>query len=260
MVSLKEFGEKYPFLKGNIPFWEKYSTAKNAVKNILLESADTKILDSNFFRDSDNSTPFLKLQDYRIDKELGRRLMKAFADAMEVKLESCDFPEKVTVLKKLEVTEDVNGFVLAEVHASVCNFIMSVISPDEAANWLEYYCPICGGEAGMGIIVNEGKKQLVCSHCHSLWYDIRTKCGICGHLPQKEGNTFFSDDDTPQWFIEICKECNSSLKVFDTRKDEMSIDIYPLFYLTTWGLDIAMTEKEYDAALFAVYERAGWLK
>ena len=260
MVSLKEFGEKYPFLKENIPFWEKYSTAKNAVKNILLESADTKILNSKFFNDPDNRKPFLGHETYKMDKELGRKLTEAFSKAMGVELKSYDFPEEVTLLKKLTLTEDVQGFVLAEVHASVCSFIISVLSPDEPAKWLEHYCPVCGGEPGMGIIVDDGKKQLVCNHCHSVWYHVRTKCGLCGHQPLKEGNTFFSDDNEPAWFIEICKECKGSLKIFDSRKGEMIVDIYPLFYLSTWGLDIAMTEKEYEPGLFAIYQRAGWLK
>lgn len=259
-MRLKEFGEKYPFLQNNLPFWEKYIKARDQIFNLLPGMLDMdRLVQSAFMTDSATKTPFLAYESLCFSAHERNILAGAFCDAMHLPSHAIHFPEKLPLTEELFLESNETGFIAAEVHSAIAAFVESVIAADEdAIHWLQPSCPICGAHAGMGLINPSGKKNLICSHCHTVWLHMRTECGLCGHTEER-GATFLTADEVPNWLIETCNACGHSLKVLDMRNQIPHIITYPLHYLTTWELDLAARNNGYEPAMFAVFERAGWL-
>ena len=259
-MDLRKFGEKYPFLQGNLAFWENYLTAREAVMSLLPSLLDTQLEHSSFLANIDKNQPFFAYENIRIAADDIHRLADAFCRAMGLAPVQLSWPDNVPLYDDLTFTEDENGFVSASVHAAIASYVESVIAVDEEAiNWLELNCPICGAAAAMGLIAPSGKKNLVCSHCHTVWIYMRTACGLCGHTEER-GTVFYTADEEPNWIIEPCDACDHYLKVYDMRNSLPDVISYPLFYLTSWNLDLTMRDKEYEPAFFAIFAMAGWLK
>lgn len=262
MTSLTAFGEKYPFLQGNLLFWEKYITARDQIFKLLPQMIDiAKVKESDFLEHMDQGKSFLAYENIVISAENMTILVQSFCRDMEISQRTMVFPDSVPLFEDLQLEANEDGFIVAEVHASIACFIEGIINGDnkEAINWMEPYCPICGARAALGVINSEGKKSLVCSHCHSLWAYLRTSCGLCGNLEER-GSTFLSAEEVANWMIEICDVCQHYLKVCDMRTSSPDIITYPLLYLTTWEMDLAAKEQGHEPALFWVFERAGWLR
>ncbi|EAX48178.1 hypothetical protein TcarDRAFT_1725 [Thermosinus carboxydivorans Nor1] len=259
-MGLSELAGKYPFLKENIPFWERYLAARDKVLDMLPAVLDVSALEAAGFKGRlARGVPFLADVPVGIAPADYAALTGAFARAMAIEYSPDYWGERVPAWADLTVTPDAQGFVQAEVHAAVASFLESVVLPDEdTAGWLEPYCPVCGAGAALGFIDQSGKKTLVCSHCHAVWQYLRTACGLCGHS-QERGAVFLSADELPGWRLELCESCSHYLKVFDMREGLPDIISYPLFYLTTWELDLAARSEGHQPALFAIFGRAGWL-
>lgn len=260
-MQLKDFGDKYPFLKGNLPFWEKYIKARDELFGLCSRiDALQKLKNSAFPQNIAQGKPLFAYEQIRIDAADLDALAQAFCRAMGLAPRAVSWGETVSLAADLAITPDEAGFVLAEVHAALAAYCETLVAgDDETLNWLENYCPICGAAGGMGLIAASGKKNLVCSHCHTVWVYLRTACGLCGHVAER-GATVLSADELPDWFIETCAECGHYLKVCDMRETISDIVVYPLHYLTTWELDLAARESGRQPAMFAVFERAGWLR
>ncbi|SEJ30327.1 formate dehydrogenase formation protein [Propionispira arboris] len=261
MISFESFGEKYPFLKENLPFWQKYQQARQAIFKLMPQFIDIeKLKQTDFLEHMDQKKPFLAYQNVFITAQDSERLIQVFCEVMGLKNRKLVFLEQIPMFEDLNIEADEAGFIVAEVHAGIAAFIGQKLNELQTpVNWLENRCHICGAPAGMGIIDEKGKKELVCSHCHSVWRYIRTCCGICGNLEER-GSTFVTADEAPNWLIELCDKCHGSLKVCDMRNSQPDIIMYPLHYLTTWQLDLAVQDRGYEPAMFWIFERAGWLE
>jgi FdhE protein len=258
-MDLSAVAAKYPFLQGNISFWETYLEARETVLNMLPGLLDMERIAPGAFNAA-GGTPFLTIEALQLTAENFQKLAVAFASHMGIRWDGSSFGERIPNFTELEVIPDGNGFVVAEVHSAIASFLESIVFPEEETpGWRETFCPICGAPAGMGLIDTEGKKTLVCSHCHTIWLYLRTACGLCGHNAER-GMVFMSAEELPGWRIELCEACKFYLKVFDLRHTQLDIISYPLFYLTTWELDLTVRERGYEAVLFAIFERAAWLE
>jgi len=260
-MNLKAFAAKYPFLEGNISFWQNYLQARDTVMAMLPDMLNVEtVVASNFASRITEAIPFLQCEPVKFAQADMQKLAAAFAKQIGILWEEKTCAEIVSDFPSLELTQDGSGFILAEVHSAVCSFLESIVFPgEEISGWWDPVCPICGASAGMGFIDQAGKKTLVCSHCHTAWLYRRTLCGLCG-LGAERGTIFISTDELPAWRVELCEECQHYLKVFDMRNNQPNVIAYPLFYLTTWELDLAARERGYAASLFAVFERADWLQ
>ncbi|MBP2640801.1 MAG: FdhE protein [Firmicutes bacterium] len=261
-MDLISFGNKYPFLQANLDFWGKYLTARDNVWGLLPSILDETVLEqSDFLAHLADGKPFLAYESIRIPQEGMEKLAEAFCTPFGLALPQTVFPEEIPLFEKLTVSPDETGFVIAELHSLIAAYIESVITSDEeeAINWLELDCPICGAGAAMGFLAPSGKKNLVCSHCQTVWVYPRINCGLCGHIEER-GAIFYTAEEEPNWLVETCKECKSYLKVYDMRNALPDILTYPLHYLTSWNLDLTMRDKEFAPRFFHVFERAGWIK
>lgn len=261
-MNLMAFGGKYPFLKANLAFWESYLKARNELSNELariiklLPEDDTRA----FLIDYGSATPLLTSLKLSLQDENLATLARTFCSAMGLEQCSVQMPNPVPDFEELAITADLKGFVLAEIHAAIASFAENQVADNsDAIHWMEPFCPICGAHAALGLITPSGKKNLVCSHCYSVWDYMRTACGLCGHTEER-GSTIISTDELPDWEVETCTSCGHYLKICDMRTRLPDIITYPLHYLTTWELDLAIRDKGYKPAFFKVFERAGWIQ
>lgn len=261
-MNLMAFGEKYPFLKANLAFWESYMRARNEVSNELSRIIKLSPYGGNgqFSIEYGAATPLLASLKLSLGDEDIAALTETFCRVMGLELCSVQMGNPVPVFDELNITTDTKGFVLAEIHAAIASFVENQVADNsDVIHWLEPFCPICGAHAALGLITPSGKKNLVCSHCHSAWDYMRTACGLCGHTEER-GGMFVSADELPDWAVENCTSCGHYLKINDMRSRLPDIIAYPLHYLTTWELDLAVRDKGYRPAFFKVFERAGWVR
>ncbi len=259
-MPLAAWGAKYPFLQENLPFWEKYLLAREELHTLLAGMvSEATLATAGFLENLSEGKPLLAYGAVRLKPADIDRLSEAFCRTMGIPRQTVVLPSPLPLYEDLAVAEDAAGFVAAELHAAVAAFAENIIAADKELNWLEPYCPICGAAAGMGLITPSGKKNLVCSHCQSVWVYLRTACGLCGHTEER-GATVLIADEVPNWLIELCEACGHYLKVLDMRDALPDIVSYPLHYLTTWELDLAVRGKGAKPALFAIFSRAGWLR
>jgi FdhE protein len=259
-VNLAAIGEKYPFLKANLMFWERYIQARADTAKLLGRMIDLPKLKETGFPGSTSTKPILASLKLSFSAEQTAVLLETFSRTVGIDARSFPFPNPVPLFEELNSTTDTEGFVLAEVHASIAAFVESAVADDrEAIYWMEPFCPICGSNAALGLITPSGKKNLVCSHCHTVWSYMRTACGLCGHAEER-GTTFLSTEELPGWMIETCDACGYYLKVCDMRNTLPDIIAYPLLYLTTWEMDLSVRDKEYAPAFFKIFERADWIR
>lgn len=259
-MRLAALGAKYPFLQDNLPFWKSYLRARDELLSLLAEMVDGASLDvAGFFRNISEGKPLLACVDVSLKPADVKRLSEVFCRQMGIAYQPVTLPSPLPLYEDLPLTEDAAGFVAAELHAAVAAFAEHAVAAEREINWLEPYCPICGATAGMGIITPSGKKNLVCSHCQSVWVYLRTACGLCGYSEER-GATILIADEVPGWLMEVCEACGHYLKVVDMRDALPDIVSYPLHYLTTWELDLAARGKGLKPALFGIFGRAGWLR
>lgn len=84
--------------------------------------------------------------------------------------------------------------------------------------WQEGYCPLCGGSPAMGELTgDEGRKRLHCAVCATSWEAVRLCCSYCGNKDRTSLEYFTADGETG-YRVDVCRKCNSYLKVVDSRE------------------------------------------
>ena len=260
-MDLEFFRKKYPFLEGNLVFWEKYITAREEVLKLLPAMLDDKVGGMGDFAVlAAKGRELLAETEIRLSAEETGTMAEAFCHAMGIVTVTVDFGDVVPLFEELSYTVDTAGFVKTELHALICAYLeeLAVGDSETGLNWLELSCPICGAAAGMGLLDASGKKNLICSHCQCVWIYLRSACGLCGHSAEK-GMLLLTAEEEQDWSMECCEECGHYLKVYDMRRVVPYIINYPLHYLTSWNLDVSMQGQGYEPAFFYIFERAGWL-
>lgn len=88
----------------------------------------------------------------------------------------------------------------------------------DASDWIQPYCPLCGGAPTMGeLIGDEGRMVLHCGTCGESWGSPRHACATCGNV---DGKTleYFTAGPENGYRVHICRQCDSYLKVIDSRE------------------------------------------
>lgn len=78
-------------------------------------------------------------------------------------------------------------------------------------------CPCCGEPIRLAVLEGKGKKMIVCPRCEAKWGQMRLHCSTCGNDDHKK-ITYYNAEKDKSVNLEVCDECNSYIKVVDTRK------------------------------------------
>jgi len=109
-------------------------------------------------------------------------------------------------------------------------------------------CPVCGGRPVASMIVGwygaEGVRYAACTHCATLWNEVRIKCLACGSTKGIGYQEIDGGDGVIK--AETCDECSSYVKVLyehkNTALDPVADDVGSL------GLDQLLSEGAYRRA------------
>jgi hypothetical protein len=113
----------------------------------------------------------------------------------------------------------------------------------ELSNWSHGYCPLCGAEPDLAVIVSAAVRRLVCSHCHLQWGYDATGCPFCRNHDRGAVSSFATADG--QYRVFGCNQCKRYLKAFDARN--ATRPVFPIFdSVATLPLDAAAIQKGYS--------------
>ncbi|MCL1939820.1 MAG: formate dehydrogenase accessory protein FdhE [Desulfovibrionaceae bacterium] len=88
---------------------------------------------------------------------------------------------------------------------------------DAAASWSHGHCPICGGLALMGRLLDDGGARMhVCSFCLFEYRVPRLGCPFC-LASGEEGSSYYAADDEPGYLLDACSSCGKYIKLADFR-------------------------------------------
>lgn len=114
-------------------------------------------------------------------------------------------------------------------------------------------CPVCGGKPATSTVMGtqgiENVRYAACSACATQWNEVRVKCLCCDSTKGISYRSVDTHEATVK--AEVCKECNSWLKIFYRVKnptlDAIADDVGSL------GLDILMKDTEFRRFGFNPY-------
>jgi len=113
--------------------------------------------------------------------------------------------------------------------------------------WLKEKCPVCGFRPSVSYIMDtedvEGGKYLSCVLCNTSWLYYRTKCPKCGNV-EDEAFEYFYDQENRYTQIQVCKKCNTYLKVIDLRIDGLAVP--HIDDIATISLDLWAKEQGFE--------------
>ncbi len=105
------------------------------------------------------------------------------------------------------------------------------------------YCPVCGNQANLAILDEDGRRHLKCSFCSHQWLTKRMGCVFCRNTDPEKQLYFYSDDEK-EYRVNLCDACNNYIKVVDLR--QMNRYFYPgLELISTLHLDLQAQKKGY---------------
>lgn len=98
------------------------------------------------------------------------------------------------------------------------------VSRDEARDWQESSCPVCGSRAGMAELAGEdGRRYLSCSTCTFTWPFKRLACPFCGNDSAENLSYFIAGDGATR--VDTCKSCSRYIKTRDSRNTDADVPL-----------------------------------
>jgi formate dehydrogenase maturation protein FdhE len=112
------------------------------------------------------------------------------------------------------------------------------------APWSRPYCPFCGGDAELGILVRPGESHLACGRCTGVWPFPEHACPHCENRLPGYQTTYTSRDG--HYRLVGCDACRRYLKSFDARKASRPF-MLDVDTIATLPLDAAAQQRGYVA-------------
>ena len=114
----------------------------------------------------------------------------------------------------------------------------------DLAGWERPYCPFCGGDAELALLLRPGERRLACGRCTAVWPFPEHACPHCDNrLPR--GRTSFASRDGRYRLIG-CDACRRYIKAFDARKADRPF-MLDVDTIATLPLDAAAQQRGYVA-------------
>ena len=130
---------------------------------------------------------------------------------------------------------------------SFLNPYFSSMAEDNIKDWFKEKCPVCGFRPSVSYIMDteevEGARFLSCVLCHTSWLYNRTKCVRCGNVDD-EHFEYFYDQESRYIQLQVCKKCNTYMKLIDLRVDGLAVP--HIDDVATLSLDLWAREKGFE--------------
>jgi hypothetical protein len=110
--------------------------------------------------------------------------------------------------------------------------------------WSRPYCPFCGGDAELALLLRPGERRLVCGRCTGVWPFPEHACPHCDNRLPGYQTSYASRDG--QYRLVGCDACRRYIKAFDARKANRPF-ILDVDTIATLPLDAAALQRGYMA-------------
>jgi hypothetical protein len=110
------------------------------------------------------------------------------------------------------------------------------------SNWIEPYCPLCGGEPEFAVITQAADRLLICSRCTARWRYDPLACPYCRNADRKRITSFASRDG--RYRLYACDACQRYLKAYDGRHQTRPV-LLAVDSIATLPLDAAAMQRGY---------------
>ncbi len=116
----------------------------------------------------------------------------------------------------------------------------------EGIQWDKGYCFICGADATLGELRENGQLlHLRCGQCGADWQFRRLRCVYCGNEDHRTLSCLYSEDQREKMRVEACDRCRGYLKVI-TSFSPTPPEMLPVEDLATLHLDYIALERGYQ--------------
>lgn len=110
------------------------------------------------------------------------------------------------------------------------------------SGWMRAYCPLCGGDPEMAVIMQSAERRLICGRCTAQWRFHAMACPFCQNDQAHLITSFASRDG--QYRLYACDVCRRYVKAFDGRKSDRPV-MLSVDSIATLPLDAAAQKKGY---------------
>jgi FdhE protein len=108
--------------------------------------------------------------------------------------------------------------------------------------WSRPYCPFCGGDAELALLLRPGERRLACGRCTGVWPFPEHACPHCDNRLPGYQTSFTSRDG--RYRLVGCDACRRYIKAFDARKADRPF-ILDVDTIATLPLDAAALQRGY---------------
>jgi ribosomal protein S27AE len=108
--------------------------------------------------------------------------------------------------------------------------------------WSRPYCPFCGGDAELALLLRPGEMRLACGRCTGVWPFPEHACTHCGSRGPRHQKSYASRNG--RYRLIGCEACRRYIKAFDARKADRPF-MLDVDTIATLPLDAAALQRGY---------------
>jgi ribosomal protein S27AE len=108
--------------------------------------------------------------------------------------------------------------------------------------WTRAYCPFCGGDAELALLLRPGETRLACGRCTGVWPFPEHACPHCDNRLPGYQRSYASRDG--RYRLIGCDACRRYIKAFDARKADRPF-MLDVDTIATLPLDAAALQRGY---------------
>ncbi|MFO7693460.1 MAG: formate dehydrogenase accessory protein FdhE [Vicinamibacterales bacterium] len=110
--------------------------------------------------------------------------------------------------------------------------------------WSRPYCPFCGGDAELALLLRPGERRLACGRCTGVWPFPEHACPHCDNRLPGHQTSYTSRDG--RYRVVGCDACRRYIKAFDARRADRPF-MLDVDTIATLPLDAAALQRGYLA-------------
>ena len=112
----------------------------------------------------------------------------------------------------------------------------------DLAPWTRPYCPYCGGDAELALLLRPGETRLACGRCTGVWPFPEHACPHCDNRLPRYQTSYASRDG--RYRLIGCDACRRYIKAFDAQKADRPF-MLDVDTIATLPLDAAALQRGY---------------